>query len=116
MIYVIINISDESVIIMKKFVKNDNGFTCLNCGKYVEPLNYTSRDHCPYCLYSIHVDILPGDRLNNCLGMLIPCGIEKYKNSFKILYKCSKCNQNTKNIMANDDDMNEIIKISNIEK
>ncbi|MDO4282434.1 MAG: RNHCP domain-containing protein [Clostridia bacterium] len=41
------------------FIKNDNGFICKNCGKKVEKLGYTSRDHCNFCLYSLHVDIEP---------------------------------------------------------
>ena len=100
---------------MKLFSKNDNFFTCENCGKEVTPLNYTSRDHCPYCLYSKHVDINPGDRLNTCKGLLKPIGIEKFKDTYKIIYKCNKCKTLHKNIMANDDDMNKIIELS-IEK
>lgn len=96
----------------KRFKNKDEGFTCENCNKTVEPLKYTSRDHCPYCLYSKHVDINPGDRKNSCQGMLIPTGIEKYKNTYKIIYKCNKCGESHKNIMANDDDMNLIIKYS----
>ena len=38
-------------------------FICENCGKDVEKSSYTARDHCPYCLYSKHVDINPGDNL-----------------------------------------------------
>ena len=97
---------------MKQFVKNDNEFICEHCGKKVERLNYTTRDHCPYCLYSKHVDINPGDRANNCKGPLKPIGIEKYKDTYKILYKCERCNELHKNIMATDDDMNMIIEIS----
>ena len=41
-----------------------------------------------------------------------PIGIEKYKNSYKIIYNCEKCHQTHKNIMANDDNFDEIIKIS----
>lgn len=97
---------------MKQFFKNDNEFICENCGKKVEKLNYTTRDHCPYCLYSKHVDINPGDRANMCKGLLKPIGIEKYKDTYKILYKCEKCNNEHKNIMANDDNMDMIIEIS----
>jgi len=100
---------------MKLFSKNDNSFICENCNKTVDTLKYTSRDHCPYCLYSKHVDINPGDRLNECKGLLKPIGIEKYKDTYKIIYKCLKCNKLHKNIMANDDDMNIIIDLS-IEK
>lgn len=97
---------------MKLFSKNDEKFICENCNKEVNPLNYTSRDHCPYCLYSKHVDINPGDRLNECKGLLVPIGIEKFKNTYKIIYKCNKCNIIHKNIMAMDDDMDKIIEIS----
>ena len=50
--------------------------------------------------------------MNTCLGLLEPIGIEKFKDSFKIIYKCKKCNQIHKNIMANDDNMDLIIDIS----
>ena len=60
---------------MKKFNMIDEVFTCENCGKNVDKLNYTARDHCPYCLYSKHVDINPGDRMNECKGLLEPIGI-----------------------------------------
>ncbi len=97
---------------MKNFSKLDEAFICENCGKEVMPLGYTSRDHCPYCLYSKHVDINPGDRLNKCKGLLVPIDIEKFKDTYKIIYKCNKCNKLHKNIIAKDDDMNEIIKLS----
>ena len=101
---------------MKNFTMRDEKFICENCNKEVSPLGYTSRDHCPYCLYSKHVDINPGDRANPCQGLLKPIGIEKFKNTYKIIYKCDKCNQVHKNIMAKDDNMDVIIELSNIEK
>lgn len=97
---------------MKRFSMKDEEFICENCGLNVSKLSYTARDHCPYCLYSKHVDINPGDRLNECHGLLKPIGIEKYKNTYKIIYKCCKCNQLHKNIMANDDDFDKIINLS----
>ena len=100
---------------MKNFSKLDEEFICENCKRNVNKLNYTSRDHCPYCLYSKHVDINPGDRLNSCKGLLIPIGIEKFKNAYKIIYKCKNCNQTHKNICATDDSFDEIINLS-IEK
>ncbi len=98
---------------MKNFNMIDENFICENCEKKVEKLNYTARDHCPYCLYSKHVDIMPGDRKNSCHGLLEPINIEKFKDTFKIIYKCQKCKELHKNIMAKDDDMNLIIKLSN---
>lgn len=97
----------------KKFKMIDEGFNCLNCGKSVTPLGYTARDHCPNCLYSMHVDINPGDRKETCHGLLQPIGIEKSKkDKYKIICKCTKCNKIIKNITAIDDNMDEIIKLS----
>ena len=90
----------------------DESFICENCHKNVEKLNYTARDHCPYCLYSKHVDINPGDRENTCQGLLQPISIEKFKSTYKIIYKCQKCNQLHKNITANDDNYEKIIELS----
>ncbi len=90
----------------------DENFVCENCKRNVTKLNYTARDHCPYCLYSKHVDINPGDRLNTCMGMLVPIDIEKFKDTYKIIYKCEKCGMIHKNIAANDDNMNKIIELS----
>ena len=90
----------------------DETFICENCGKNVDKLYYTARDHCPYCLYSKHVDINPGDRANTCKGLLEPIGIEKFKDTFKIIYKCKKCSEIHKNIIYNDDYFNKIIDLS----
>lgn len=96
----------------KKFTKLDNGFICENCGKKVEPLGYTSRDHCPHCLYSLHVDINPGDRECSCHGLLKPIGIEKNKKGYQILYTCTRCGENKKNIVASDDSYDKILRLS----
>ncbi len=90
----------------------DEDFICDNCNNEVKKTGYTARDHCNYCLYSKHVDINPGDRLNTCAGLLKPVGIEKFKDTYKIIYKCEKCNQLHKNIMAKDDNFNLIIELS----
>lgn len=97
---------------MKNFTMRDEQFICENCGQLVNPLGYTARDHCPHCLYSKHVDIMPGDRLNSCKGLLKPIGIEKFKDTYKILYKCNLCNSPHKNIMAKDDNIDLIIELS----
>ena len=90
----------------------DEDFICENCNFKVSKLNYTARDHCPKCLYSKHVDINPGDRMNSCKGLLVPIGIEKFKDTYKIIYKCEKCGELHKNIIAKDDNMDLIIDLS----
>lgn len=97
---------------MKRFTMRDEEFICENCGKLVPKLMTSSRDHCPYCLYSKHVDINPGDRMNTCKGILKPTSIEKFKDTYKIIYKCEKCHIMHKNIIAKDDNMDLIINLS----
>ena len=93
-------------------IKNDNGFVCRQCGKEVNPLGYTSRDHCPYCLHSIHIDVVPGDRANTCLGTLVPFAVESSsKKGYIISYKCDKCGEIKRNKSADDDDFNVMLKI-----
>lgn len=91
----------------------DEEFICENCLSKVKPLEYTARNHCPNCLFSKHVDNNPGDRDSNCLGLLKPISVEKSKKSdFKIIFECQKCKSIRKNIMAKDDNIDLIIKIS----
>lgn len=95
----------------KKFTMRDENFICEVCGNQVTQLGYTARDHCPECLCSKHVDNNPGDRLASCKGTLRPIAIEKFKDTYKIIYKCEKCGEIKKNIMAKDDNMDLIIQI-----
>ena len=102
----------------KRFIKNDNGFVCVNCEKEVRPLGYTSRNHCPYCLFSLHVDIMPGDRNNPCGGVLEPILSEpgpNLKKGYVITFKCKNCGEKIRNKAANDDNKNLLIKLTNPE-
>ena len=96
-----------------KFTEIDEEFICENCGKKVPKLGYSCRNHCPFCLYSKHVDIYPGDRSEECHGLLEPIEIEiNNKKGYVIVFKCQKCGKIRKNKVAKDDDMEQIIKIS----
>jgi len=102
----------------KKFIKNDAGFTCLNCGFEVAPLLYTSRDHCPKCLFSVHADITPGDRQNPCGGLLLPVASipsADLKVGYVISFLCRKCGAKVRNRAANDDNKDLLIKLTNPE-
>ena len=98
----------------KMFIEIDEAFKCEVCGAEVLPLGYTCRDHCPKCLCSKHVDKYPGDRAENCKGILRPTGIENNaKKGYIIIYKCDRCGEIRRNKMADDDDFNlamEIVK------
>lgn len=98
---------------MANFVEIDDEFICENCGAKVPKLGYSSRDHCPNCLYSKHVDKNPGDRAEECHGALEPVSVElNSKKGYVIIYKCKKCGQIRKNVSAKDDNMTKIIKLT----
>ena len=98
---------------MKQFTKRDEEFVCENCGKKVSKLGYTSRDHCPHCLYSKHVDNMPGDREAECRGLLKPIQVElDSKKGYVIIYKCEKCGAIRKNKAAVDDDKDLLIQLT----
>ena len=105
-------------LLSKRFSKNDDGFTCLHCGRYVPPLGYTSRNHCPYCLWSIHVDVNPGDRANDCGGIMEPITAEvDSKKGFVIVHKCKKCGAISRNRSAHEakvqpDDIKKLIALT----
>lgn len=95
-----------------KFRKRDEGFICLCCGGKVDPLVYSSRDHCPQCLCSLHVDINPGDRANVCGGPMIPVMIEpNNKKGYIITYRCAKCGEQHKNRSAIDDNFETMLSV-----
>ena len=100
------------------FQKNDSGFVCAHCGKEVLPLGYTSRNHCPFCLYSLHVDINPGDRANACGGPLHPVRAEPdAKRGFVIVHRCEKCGGTSRCRAAHEakvqpDDIDLIIRLT----
>lgn len=97
---------------MKIFQKNDNGFTCENCGVEVLPLDYSSRDHCSACLFGKHVDNNPGDRANDCHGLLKPIGFKISSGKSQIVYDCMKCKERAFCVAANDDNQSEIMRVS----
>lgn len=102
----------------KRFKKNDQSFICQNCQFEVLPLGYSSRNHCPRCLYSIHVDVNPGDRDNECRALMRPLKVEyDSKKGYIILHKCTKCGEIKRNVAANEakvqpDDIKLLIKLT----
>ncbi|MGD0779619.1 MAG: RNHCP domain-containing protein [Dehalococcoidales bacterium] len=93
--------------------KENTGFICENCGQKVMPLdNGSYRNHCPYCLYSKHIDKKPGDRAENCGGLMIPTRL-KYKSGkgYQIIHRCIKCGVEKVNKIAEDTEQPDNIEI-----
>jgi DNA-directed RNA polymerase subunit RPC12/RpoP len=93
----------------------NTGFTCLNCGAEVKPVNNGSyRNHCPKCLHSRHVDERPGDRASDCGGDMVPQAVDYHpKKGYMLVHLCSLCGHSGRNKVAVDsvqpDDMQAVL-------
>ena len=76
-------------LMTKQFTKVDEDFICEMCGAHVHGNGYTN--HCPECLTSKHVDIMPGDRACECAGLMPAVGLETKNGEFVLVQKCQKC-------------------------
>ena len=94
----------------KKFQRNKENFVCERCGFIVHGNGYTN--HCPQCLWSKHVDINPGDRQENCQGIMEPIGMEVKNGKYTILHRCTKCGLKKKNKISKDDNFDAIVQLS----
>lgn len=92
-------------ICIRKFKKCKEDFICEHCGKSIKGDGYTN--HCPYCLWSKHVDINPGDRAATCLGMMEPIRIETGGRKMSITHRCGKCGYEKKNKAQKGDNLDQ---------
>ncbi len=97
----------------KKFQRKTEDFVCENCGTEVTGNGYTN--HCPKCLYSKHVDINPGDRLNECGGLMQPISIQAKSGEYTITHKCLVCGFEKNNKTSPEDNFEEILKIAQLQ-
>lgn len=90
----------------KNLVHGGNeAFTCLRCGASVRPLqNGSVRNHCPECLWSLHLDQVPGDRADRCGSLMEPVGLEGSPSAgFTIVLRCTGCGAVRRNRASEDD-------------
>ena len=81
-------------------------FTCLYCGRAVsmEAPGTEHRNHCPWCLRSVHLDASAGDRLANCGGIMEPIAISVRRGKeWAIIHRCTTCGALKENRIAGDD-------------
>ncbi len=96
----------------------NRGFICIACGAAVEALtNGSYRNHCPVCLCSVHVDLRPGDRANDCMGLMRPAGLAHSGNKgWQIVHRCERCGGMQRNRIASDteqpDDVRKVAALS----
>ncbi|MDR3263043.1 MAG: RNHCP domain-containing protein [Clostridiales bacterium] len=97
---------------MSDFKKNDTSFECTVCKRQVSALGYSSRNHCNACLCSVHADVNPGDRANDCGGIMRPVSAILNNKGYVIIFKCEKCGAVKRNKAAADDDLDMLIKLT----
>jgi len=81
-------------------------FRCGNCSRQIETAapGTANRNHCPYCLWSLHVDLAPGDRRSPCHGTMEPVAIWVKRNSeWALIHRCQRCGELRSNRVAGDD-------------
>jgi len=88
-----------------------SGFRCAHCGSHVPESSPGTgqRNHCPYCLWSLHVDIRPGDRNSLCRAPMEPVALWVAPGGeLRLLHRCSGCGAIKPNRVAGDDSDQEI--------
>lgn len=92
-------------------------FICKHCHNHVstDPIlsGVNNRNHCPYCLYSRHMDHYEaGDRLSACKAEMRPVGLTlkkankkygKQQGELMIIHQCVDCGKISINRTAADD-------------
>ena len=90
-------------------------FECKHCGRTVVPEGAGSdhRNHCPYCLFSQHLDIIPGDREADCGGVMEPIAVWVRKNGeWAIIHRCKVCGALSSNRIAADDNPMKLMSLA----
>jgi len=99
-----------------KFIARNDPFKCEHCGREVGPIEFggSYRNHCPFCLWSKHVDSdVPGDRANDCLGLMRPMGVmTRRTGEFVLVHRCEKCGFERLNRVAGDDEVELLTKLA----
>jgi ribosome biogenesis GTPase / thiamine phosphate phosphatase len=93
----------------------ESGFVCAFCGRPVtpDPSGTGHRNHCPWCLRSLHLDILPGDRASRCKGVMEPIAISVRKDKeWVIIHRCTECGVLKENRIAGDDNEMALLSIA----
>lgn len=91
------------------FFKKTENFTCEHCGQDITGDGYTN--HCSSCLWSKHVDNNPGDRENQCGGLMRPVDLYLKGQKWIVVHRCEKCGEKKTNKVSEKDDFEEVIRI-----
>ena len=93
----------------------DEVFKCKHCRRFIGglPSGGHHRNHCPFCLYSLHVDDRrTGDRQSICGSRMQPIGSFQRRNGEHVLvHRCLGCGFERFNRIAADDDFELVLSL-----
>ncbi len=104
----------------------EDAFRCRQCNMLVTMQSMLSgvknRNHCPYCLWSRHVDLYEaGDRLSACRSPMEPIGltVKQRQNKYGIgntgelmlIHHCEVCDKFSINRIAADDISDKLLEV-----
>ena len=92
----------------------EESFKCRHCRRFIGPLLYGGhhRNHCPFCLYSRHVDNTIGDRLSECGSRMQPIGcFQRPNGEYVLVHRCLGCELERFNRIAADDDFELVLSL-----
>lgn len=109
---------DTMIVSSMSFIARNEAFKCEHCGRDVGKIVFggSYRNHCPFCLWSKHVDSdIPGDRANFCQGLMEPIAVQTRRTGeFVLVHRCTKCGFERYNRVAGDDDEKILIALSGL--
>jgi RNHCP domain len=93
----------------------EQSFKCGHCKRFVGPLpsGGHQRNHCPFCLYSRHVDDRrPGDRASACNASMEPIGaFQRPNGEHCVVHRCLGCGFERFNRIGADDDFDLVLSL-----
>jgi hypothetical protein len=112
---------------MRKRPNTFDDFHCGHCNAPVSSARFFSgvnnRNHCPYCLWSRHLDMFnAGDRLSACKALMGPIALTTKRSHNKygdrcselmLVHLCTGCQNISINRIAADDDTDMIMDVFN---
>jgi RNHCP domain len=89
-------------------------FKCRHCHQFVGPLpsGGSQRNHCPFCLFSRHVDDHIGDRMSSCGASMEAIGyFQRPNGEYVIVHRCFACGLERFNRIAADDNFELVLSL-----
>lgn len=98
-----------------RHARRAESFRCLNCrlDVAVDAPGTAHRNHCPTCLWSRHVDDVPGDRAADCGARMAPIAItSRPDGEWLIIHRCTHCDVLHSNRIAGDDNVLTLFRLA----